>query len=158
MQKAFGKKIRILLDKLKAVREYCETNQCFGSFWHKAVGKSLISSFTREISRKKIHSYARLKTKGHWHQLRAIVKISENHPNYCHNSDEVRIFRDRAGGDPMEIFSQLPPETETSILETVCFVQLRSPRKQLNSGDRVSLLYKSIQPWKSLQFYFFIPS
>ena len=104
---------------------------------------------------KKFHSYARLKTKGHWHQLRAIAKISENHPNYCHNSDEVRIFKDRASGDPMEIFSQLPPETETSILETVCFVQLRSPRKQLNSGDRVSLLYKSIQPWKSLQFYFF---
>ena len=71
---------------------------------------------------KKFHSYARLKTKGHWHQLRAIVKISENHPNYCHNSDKVQIFRDRASGDPMEIFSQLPPETETSILETACFV------------------------------------
>ena len=28
---------------------------------------------------KKFHSYARLKTKGHWHQLRAIAKISENH-------------------------------------------------------------------------------
>ena len=122
--------------------------------FRKAFGFPLLMKYPE----KKFHSYARLKTKGHWHQLRAIVKISENHPNYCHNSDEVRIFRDRASGDPMEIFSQLPPETETSILETVCFVQLRSPRKQLNSRDRVSLLYKSIQPWKFLQFYFFVPS
>ena len=82
LQKAFGKKSKILLNKLKATGEYCQINQCFGSLLHKAVGKSLSSSFTREISRKKFHSYARLKTKGHWHQLRAIVKISEKHLNY----------------------------------------------------------------------------
>ena len=57
----------------------------------------------------------------------------------CRKSDKVRIFRDRASGDGD--FEKLPPETETSILETVCFVQLRSARKQSSSRDRVSLLY-----------------
>ena len=57
----------------------------------------------------------------------------------CRKSDKARIFRDRASGDGD--FGKLPPETETSILETVCFVQLRSARKQSSSRDRVSLLY-----------------
>ena len=48
----------------------------------------------------------------------------------CRKSDKVRIFRDRASGDGD--FEKLPP---------VCFVQLRSARKQSSSRDRVSLLY-----------------
>ena len=69
------KKIRILLDKLKAVREYCETNQCFGSFWHKAVGKSLSSSFTHEISRKKNSQLCTIENEG---SLASVTSYSEN--------------------------------------------------------------------------------
>ena len=69
------KKIRILPDKLKAVREYCETNQCFGSFWHKAVGKSLSSSFTHEISRKKISQLCTIENEG---SLASVTSYSEN--------------------------------------------------------------------------------
>ena len=75
LQKGFRKKSKILLNKLKAIGEYCQINQCFGSLLHKAVGKSLISSFTREISRKKNSQLCTIENEG---SLASVTSYCEN--------------------------------------------------------------------------------